>query len=276
MSKKEIKPRFNFEKIGTGEKKIVCIHGFGSSGKTFNDIEKYFDKSLYEMFMIDLIGFGDSKFVKNWNYTIEKQAELLYEFLKEKNLTDITLVGHSYGGGVVLLILILLNKLRNKDLVKNAVLIGPACYPQKIPFFIQIPAKYSFLYKIFMLLMSKKMLAKNMLKKLYINKTLITDEKIARYVSYFNKYDNINGIIQTAKNIVPENIDEIVSKIPDITLPVLIIWGENDFIIKKRNILRLNDDLSNVRLVIAENTGHVVQEEKPELVFNEIVKFTKD
>jgi pimeloyl-ACP methyl ester carboxylesterase len=107
MSNFKIKPKFNFEKIGSGKNKLICIHGFGASGKTFNDIVPYFDDS-YEIYLIDLIGFGNSKFIADWDYTIESQAELLYEFLKAEKLTDVILMGHSYGGGVVLLILMML------------------------------------------------------------------------------------------------------------------------------------------------------------------------
>jgi pimeloyl-ACP methyl ester carboxylesterase len=127
-----------------------------------------------------------------------------------------------------------------------------------------------------MALMPKKLLGKYMLKKLYINKELITEDKIKRYASYFMKYDNIKGIIQTAKNIVPKNTDEIILKIKDIDIPALIIWGEKDFVIKKRNILKLNKDLIDSKLIIAENAGHVVQEEKPELVAAETRLFVND
>ena len=272
MLNNEIRPEFNYDKIGSGEKKIICIHGFGASRKTFYDILPYFDDS-YEIYLMDLIGFGDSKFVEGWDYTIENQAKLLYAFLKEKNLRNVTLIGHSYGGGVSLLLLVMLRELSEKNLIKNAVLIGPACYPQKIPFFIQLPAKIPKLYRMFMTLMPKKILGKFMLKKLYINKELITKVKIERYASYFSRSDNIKCIIKTAKRIIPENINEVVSNMKNINVPILILWGEKDFIIKKKQIFRLHEDISNSKLITVMNTGHVVQEEKPETVFNAIDNF---
>jgi pimeloyl-ACP methyl ester carboxylesterase len=263
---------FNYEKIGSGKKKIVCIHGLGASGKTFYDILPYFDDD-YEIYLIDLVGFGDTPFVENWDYTIESQARLLYKFLKKKGLDKVTLIGHSYGGGVALLLLIILTELMEESLVESLVLIGPACYPQKFPFFLRFPCEKPLLYKIFMFLIPKKVLAITMLKKIYVNKDAITKEKIARYAS-FNKYgNNVNGIIHTVKNILPKNHEIVIEKIKHINVRTLIIWGDQDFVIKKKHILRLHQDLLDSELVIVENAGHVVHEEKADVVFKAIDNF---
>ncbi|MCF7790712.1 MAG: alpha/beta hydrolase [Victivallales bacterium] len=265
------KPKFSYRKIGSGPKKIICIHGFGASCKTFNDIVPFFGNN-YEIYLIDLIGFGNSEFIKGWEYTIENQMKLLYAFIKEKKLNGVTLVGHSYGGGIVLLLLNLLREKGEENLVSNAVLIGPACYPQNIPFFIRIPAKHPLLYKLVIFLIPKRILARSMLQKLYINKDLIDKDKINRYAGFFKKSDNINALIRTAQNIVPKNVDEFVEKIKHINIRTLIIWGEKDFIIKKNNILRLNNEIEGSKLKIIKGCAHVVQEEKPETVSSEIKK----
>ena len=267
--------QFSYKTHGKGNKKIVCVHGFGASGTTFKDILPYFNEDEYQIYMIDLIGFGNSGFIKNWEYTIENQARYLYYFLKNNNLENVTVIGHSYGGGVVLLLLEKLRRINEEELVQNAVLIGPACYPQKIPFFIRIPAENPILYKIFMFFVPKRFLARRMLQDLYMNKTLINEEKIERYAMYFSSNDKMNGIIKTAQHIVPVNVDKFVDGIKHIKNRTLIIWGDKDFVIRRNNILRLHEDIKDSKLVIAEDTGHVVQEEKAELVASEIIKLTE-
>jgi len=52
-------------------------------------------------------GFGNSPKPKDYRYSVYDQAVLVSNYIKEHNLTDITLIGHSYGGGVALSLAIL-------------------------------------------------------------------------------------------------------------------------------------------------------------------------
>ena len=58
--------------------------------------------------------------------------------------------------------------------------------------------------------------------------------------------------------------------------PTLIIWGDNDTVIKIRNGYTLHREILNSRFVILKNTGHVPAEEKPDLVAGLIAEFVND
>lgn len=265
------KPELYVEKRGTGKYKVIFLHGFGASRKSFYDLAPLFEKT-YELHLIDFVGFGDSKFVPGWDYTFDSQTELLYKYLKENNLKDITIIGNSYGGGVALNLMILCEELKDNSTIKNAVLLGPACYNQKIPFFIRMPS-YSFMYNLIMCLTPKKLLGKLVLKNLYTNAENITKEKITRYSNYFRKKDNLKTIIETSKHIIPDNIEEIERKIKMIKIPTLIISGEKDFIVPSQNIERLHRELTNSKLIKLEKTGHMPHEELPLETFKLIDNF---
>ena len=56
----------------------------------------------------------------------------------------------------------------------------------------------------------------------------------------------------------------------DLTLPILIIWGENDTWVAPENGQRLLDALPNAELYSVPESGHLPMEERPDL-FNSVL-----
>lgn len=59
----------------------------------------------------------------------------------------------------------------------------------------------------------------------------------------------------------------------NIETPCLLIWGENDKIVPVNIGKRLSKDLPYARLVVFKETGHLVPEERPKEVYEEISSF---
>lgn len=264
------KQTINYERVGSGENKILFIHGFGASRKSFYDIIPFFDET-FELYLIDLVGFGDSKPNLNFEFTPQNQAKAVYDFIQEKKLENLIIIGHSYGGGVAL-ILLQLTEMNKKNFISNMILLDPAAYPQEFPFFISI-LRIPIVSKILLDIASEHFQAKFILEHLFWDDSKVTPERIERYAEYYEKNYNKYAILETAKKIIPLNFGEIQKNIKRSTTPTLIIWGNRDPVIPKGNVLRLNKELSNSQLVILEEVGHVVHEEKPKEVFFEIMRF---
>lgn len=58
--------------------------------------------------------------------------------------------------------------------------------------------------------------------------------------------------------------NEFVSRINEITQPVLVVSGDSDAIVPIEDSQRLDSELPNSTLEIIANSGHVPQEETPE------------
>ncbi|MBF0518795.1 MAG: alpha/beta hydrolase [Nitrospirae bacterium] len=88
----------HFIKAGSGDKKIVFIHGNLASSlwwkKTLSDI-----KAPCEGYAVDLPGCGKTKETKAVT-TLEYLASLINNFLTTSELERVALVGHSMGGGI--------------------------------------------------------------------------------------------------------------------------------------------------------------------------------
>ena len=258
------------EKRGRGARKILLVHGFGASRKSYYDIAPLLE-DRYELLLIDLVGWGDSPAPEGWEFKPQEQAGAVYEFIKENNLSGITVIGHSYGGMITLLLLLKLEETKEQSLVKNAVLIDPASYMQGFPFFVKAPRMP--LLKTLMNLIPVKTQVKYTLGRLIYDKSRITDERIERYACFHGSRKQKGTVAKSARNIIPDNRELLENRIKTISARTLIIRGDRDIIIPRSNIERLNRELKNSKLVILENAGHMPHEEKPEETCRAITEF---
>ena len=70
--------------------------------------------------------------------------------------------------------------------------------------------------------------------------------------------------------------DEIQERYSDIKTPVLILWGEEDQWIPVEQACTLHNKIPNSKMVTIPQTGHLVIEERPDIIIEEIGKFLSD
>lgn len=86
------------EKTGTG-KPILFLPGFTTPGSVWNETVKHLD-GKFESYTISYAGFNGMQPVDTpWYEALKKD---LYKYIIDKNLTNITLVGHSMGGNLAI------------------------------------------------------------------------------------------------------------------------------------------------------------------------------
>ncbi|MCA9187448.1 MAG: alpha/beta fold hydrolase [Planctomycetales bacterium] len=78
---------------------IVFVHGFGDTKHTFVHIGQRLSNE-YEVYALDLPGFGETAIRPNEDYGPELYQRTLAGFLDKLQLTRVHLVGHSMGGAV--------------------------------------------------------------------------------------------------------------------------------------------------------------------------------
>ena len=245
---------------------IVLLHGFGTSWYSFSRIIPELSK-YFTIYAIDLKGFGKSPKPKDNRYSVYDQAVLVDKFLREKNLKNIILIGHSYGGGVALS-LVLMDKKR----VKKMVLIDSACYDQKLPKLIrwlQIPI----IGKIGFFILPSSFEVKESYKYAFYDDSKIPEDIVREYTKNLYLPNAKSVYFETTKELIPKDIDKISKKYSTIKIPTLLIWGENDIVIPKEKAYRLHKDLKNSKLVIIPKCGHMPHEERPKETLKALKSF---
>ncbi|MBN2618394.1 MAG: alpha/beta hydrolase [Spirochaetales bacterium] len=262
--------KIRYSDTGSGTP-IIFLHGLGASSFTWRYLYKYYSLE-YRVISLDLKGFGDSSKPNDNDYRISDQAKIIQKFINEKNLSNVTLIGNSYGGSVALSTFANADT-KTKGKISNMILIDPAAYRQeKMPGYISL-LQTPLINKLTLYISPKNLIAKIILKLIFYNDSLITDEMVLTYGNLLKDGEAHNALIQTAIGVSDKETSDISSLYKQINIPVLIIWGNNDKIIEKNDGIKLNNDLPKSELVILDDCGHIPQEEQPEITINVINNF---
>ena len=257
----------SYSEIGRGTTKLVFVHGFGSSMSSWDDIKGKFDTLDFKLYLIDLKGFGSSSIPRDNNYSILEQGRIVSKFINEIIDSNYYVIGHSYGGGVTLLLPSLLKVSPN-----GLILIDCAAYYSKTPFFIGY-LKNPFLNKL-IYCTSAKFRARYILKRI-LYKQNYSERLVDRYEISFKGKNKRYSFIKTSKQILPENYNEIIASYNSIEIPTLIIWGNQDPIVPIEHAKMLNNQIKNSQIKTVDFCGHIPQEEMPTETYDIISEFIK-
>jgi len=83
---------------------LFFLHALGGSKEQFLDAFSFPALASREMYSVDLPGFGASGQPDDFPYTLEAYAELLHALVRQLELSELVIVGHSMGGAIGLLL----------------------------------------------------------------------------------------------------------------------------------------------------------------------------
>jgi len=263
--------KINYYEAGQGPP-VILLHGFGASAYSW----RYLAPALAEhhrVFTLELKGYGLSDKPADGKYAISDQADLVAAFIRTRDLHDLVVMGHSMGGGVTLMTYFKVAE-DNPGRIKRLVLIDSAGYPQKMPWFIRL-AGIPLLNSVGTRLLSPRFAAMIVLRKCYYNKDKITDEQIDTYAYYGSLPGAREAVVATAQQIVPEDIEAVTARYKTISVPVLIIWGEDDQVVPVSVGRNFKRDIPGSELVILPKCGHIPPEEEAQETTRIVKEFLK-
>ena len=259
----------HYEAYGQG-KPIIFLHGLGGTLYTWRHLVGPLAPH-YRLILFDLKGAGKSPKPFDDKYSMFDQAELIYRFIRQNDMRDVTLVGHSFGGGVALLVALKLSQ-QNPSRLSRLILIDTVSYPQKLPGVIRM-LRMPLVGWLGLYLIPDKTKVRNMMESMYYDDSKINPADVEAYAAPLTLPGAKYALRQTARQIIPDNIDEIIGTYPRIKVPTLIIWGREDKIIPLENGVRLHYAISTSQLVVIERCGHDPPDERPEEVEAAMGKF---
>jgi pimeloyl-ACP methyl ester carboxylesterase len=248
-----------YEEEGSGPA-VLLIHGFGASTYTWRGIAPELAQD-HRVIAVDLKGFGQSDKPFDTRYSVFDQAELLAQLIVDRDLRDLTLVGHSFGGGVAL-VLSLSDDERLKGRITKLVLLDTIAYPQDIPVFFRMLDMPLFSH-VGVRMVPPAMQTRIALRIAYLDNSKIDDEEVETYAAPLRTAAGKHAIIHSARQIMPEGLDEISERYRSIEMPTLIVWCDHDRVVPLDVGLKLRRTLPNSTLKLVEGCGHMPQEEQP-------------
>ena len=259
----------------TNSKTLLFLHGFGESQKTWRFIVPELAKK-YHLIVVDLKGFGESPKVEDDAYSVYDHAKVLVKFMQQKHLKNVNIVAHSLGGGVALVLgLMQQDGLLSSATIQSLVLINSTAYKQELPSMLKILNR-PIIGFLAIHLVSNDWMANEAYRYGFYNDALIPQESVI-YTSQSMSYPLAKyAYLQSVKQLIPDDIEDMEKRYKEIVLRTLIIWGRKDVSLHLYQAHKLHHSLVNSHLKIFPRVGHMPQEESPQKVIDEILQFMEE
>ncbi|KAG2251717.1 hypothetical protein Bca52824_081853 [Brassica carinata] len=271
------------EEVTPASQTVLLVHGFGASiphwRRNINALSKH-----HTVYAIDLLGFGASEKPPGFSYTMESWAELILNFLEEVVQKPTVLIGNSVGS---LACVIAASEESQRDLVRGLVLLNcaggmnnKAVFDDwRIKLLMPLLLLIDFLLKqrgiasaLFNRVKDRENL-KNILTNVYGNKDNVDDTLVEVIAGPANSEGALDAFVSILTGPPGPNP---VTLIPEITKPVLVLWGDQDGLTPLdgpvgKYFTSLPGQLPNFNLYVLEGVGHCPQDDRPDLVHERLL-----
>lgn len=251
-----------YQAHGHGLCQLVLLHGFAANMGTWHDIVPLFPADRYTLHLLDFPAHGSASRGPRHDYSIPAQAERVASFLETRGLHRVTLVGHSMGGAIALALAIHYLELGIQR-VSRLVLIDTPAYPQPLPQFIDL-VSLPLLGPLTLSLLPPTTIARHGLQAVLSDHNLITAERIERYAATFRIPGTARALSLCARQLLPPNAIRLTNAYQHLQQPTLLLWGEQDRIVRPSHGERLAHDLPAATFQAVPLCGHNPHEDNPQ------------
>lgn len=235
-----------FTKEGNGND-VLFLHGWGCNSSTFCAFQSRLKE--FNTIAVDLYGFGNTPLPIDAKdgLSVEYYADKIADFIKNQNLKNLSVIGHSFGGRIAIVLCA-----KYPQLVSKLVLISSAGLNR-------------FSLKKWLKIKSYKLL------KLFAKNNKKLSKKLSQKGSADYKACN-DALRPTFLRVINQPLQDFASKI---ACDTLLIWGNKDKDTPLWMAKRFNKIIKKSGLVIIKNTGHFCFLENSNLVLAVLKSFLK-
>lgn len=238
----------NYADRGEGEL-VLILHGWGSNITLHENMINLLSQK-YRVVAPDMPGFGESEEPKE-PWCVDDYVDFILEFLKKFEFKKLTVLGHSFGGRVII-------KLCSRTLpfeIEKIILVDSAGVMPEKNVSQKLKQKS---YK-----MTKKILQSGAVSKLFPDAL----ENLRRKNGSAD-YNAASPIMrQTLVKVVNEDLCDLM---PNVKCPALLIWGKNDDATPLSDGKKMEQLMPEAALVAFDNAGHYSFLEQ-QVLFNRVL-----
>ena len=228
---------------------LVFVHGAGGDKTQWQEQKTFFQDLSWGVVILSLPGHGQS--VSSGSLSINKCVDEISLLITNLGLEQVSLIGHSMGGAITLQLALQ----NDKSLIKVLVLVGTGANMYVNP-------------NIFELLETDFNQALQLITKFAYGENALANlkqknENVMRNTGFMTLYEAFKAC----------SLFDVREEINKITIPTLIICGENDKMMPVKYSLYLNRNIDQSKLVTIPKMGHFVFQESSNQVNKQIYDF---
>ncbi len=254
---------------GEGEQTVIMLHGNPTWVYYYRFLQSELSKN-FKTYSIDHLNCGlSSRSKKFWR--LKDRIEHVLKFIKEKDLKNITLVGHDWGGAIATGVAV-----EVEERVNNLVLMNTACFfsldiPKRIAI-CRLPVIGTFLNQTMNGFLKASFL-------MATSKGLNTKEK-EMYTLPYKSSDLRQGIDNFVSDIpmekdhpTREKLDHVEMKARAFKKPVLLLWGAKDFCFNLGFYEKIKTIFPHAEKRLFKDGNHYILEDKKDECIELIKRF---
>ncbi len=260
----------HYKTWGQGEPTFILLHGFGASIFSWREVTEPLAQ-FGTVIAYDRPAFGLTERPMEWEgespYSPQAQVDIVIGLMDALNVEKAILVGNSAGGTVSMQV-----ALQHPDRVEALILVDAAVYAGGgAPSWSRPLLKTPQMNHVGPLI-ARQLQAQGteFLKTAWHDPSKITPEIFAGYEKPL-QVDNWDKALWQLT--VASQESGLTERLSEITMPALVITGDDDRIVPTEQSLRLADELPNAELKVIAQSGHLPHEETPVEFMQAVTEF---
>ena len=260
----------HYKTYGQGEPTFILLHGFGASVFSWREVVEPLAQ-YGTVIAYDRPAFGLTERPLEWEgespYGPQAQVDIVLGLMNELGVEKAILVGNSAGGTVSMQV-----ALQHPERVEALILVDAAVYAGGgAPSWSRPILKTPQMNHVGPLI-ARQLQAQGVefIKTAWHDPSKITQD-------IFDGYQKPLQIANWDKALwqltVASEESGLVERLAEITMPTLVITGDDDRIVPTKQSLRLADELPNAELKVIAQSGHLPHEEKPVEFMQAVTEF---
>jgi pimeloyl-ACP methyl ester carboxylesterase len=258
--------RLHYVRQGTGTP-VVLLHGNAGFTHDYSIVMRRLAEQGYTALAFDRPGHGLSERNGNVMATAQVQAGLIREALLQLKIERPIMVGHSWGG-----MLVLAYALQFETEISAVVLLAPAAYPEEGGFdaqkaLIEIPGLGDLIIR-----MSSPIIDWEIRRTLEraFSPDVVPPDYLELATAIWNRPGQIKAIVQDEADFSSTAL-ALSHHYSEIRVPTFIVTGDSDLLVKpEMHAFPLHRAIKHSRLLVLAETGHMLPHTRPEVVLEAI------
>ena len=232
---------------------VVLVHGLGGRAEDWAKLAPYLSRAGYRVYLPDLPGYGQSERPTGFSYSVTDQASIVVKFFDSLGLKQVNLGGWSMGGWIVQRV-----ALAHPDRIRKLMLFDSAGLHTKPDWDTELftPSSAAELAQLDALLMPKPPVVPG-----FIASDILRTSRGNAWV------------IRRALSSMLTGQETTDSLLPELKMPVLIVWGAEDHITPLSEGETIHKLIPQSQLDVISGCGHLAPNQCASKIGPTVVEF---
>ncbi|MGW4069259.1 alpha/beta fold hydrolase [Nocardia grenadensis] len=262
--------RLAYRDQGQGEP-VIFIHGTPSHSYEWRNVVPHIEAAGFRAVTYDLLGYGRSERPVNRDTSVAAQTDLLEHFLGALDIDQVNIIAHDIGGAIGLRF-----SITHPHRVRRLMVIDTVSYDswpsstwqkiieENLDDYTRMPQDT------FNALLTRQ------LAMTVTDDTLMSEDVLQEYLApHQSTLGRVSFFEHQVRHYDSKYTEEISDELTQLTVPVRILWGEEDQWQPLHYAKRLGNAIPRADLIIVPGAGHFLMEDASERVVHEISDFLR-